>query len=171
LTAIVDALLNVARLDTGDLTVNLVPTDVASVVSEVVTSASPSANGHRFIADLDVQGVVVHADPDKLRQVLDQLVSNAMKYSPDGGTVTVSARRVEETVEVAVADEGVGIPQSERERIFSKFYKAGGAQGTGLGLFIAQGLVREMGGRMWVDSEEGRGSRFAFELPLVGRDG
>ncbi|MDX6452382.1 MAG: hypothetical protein QOH16_2431 [Gaiellaceae bacterium] len=171
LTAIVDALLNVARLDTGDLTVNLVPTDVASVVSEVVTSASPSANGHRFIADLDVQGVVVHADPDKLRQVLDQLVSNAMKYSPDGGTVTVSARRVEEAVEVAVADEGVGIPQSERERIFSKFYKAGGAQGTGLGLFIAQGLVREMGGRMWVDSEEGRGSRFAFELPLVGRDG
>ena len=61
--------------------------------------------------------------------------------------------------------------QSERERIFSKFYKAGGAQGTGLGLFIAQGLVREMGGRMWVDSEEGRGSRFAFELPLAQRDG
>ena len=171
LTAIVDALLNVARLDTGDLTVSLVPTDVASVVSEVVTSASPSGNGHRFVADVDIDGVAVQADPDKLRQVLDQLVSNAVKYSPEGGTVTVSARRVEEAVEVAVADEGIGIPQSERERIFSKFYKAGGAQGTGLGLFIAQGLVREMGGRMWVDSEEGRGSRFAFELPLAGRDG
>jgi two-component system sensor histidine kinase VicK len=103
--------------------------------------------------------------------VLDQLVSNAVKYSPEGGTVTVSARRGDEAVELAVADEGVGIPQSERERIFSKFYKAGGAQGTGLGLFIAQGLVREMGGRMWVDSEEGRGSRFAFELPLARRDG
>jgi len=171
LTAIVDALLNVARLDTGDLTVSLVPTDVASVVSEVVTNASPSGNGHRFVADVDIEGVAVQADPDKLRQVLDQLVSNAVKYSPEGGTVTVSARRVDEAVEVAVADEGVGIPQSERERIFSKFYKAGGAQGTGLGLFIAQGLVREMGGRMWVDSEEGRGSRFAFELPLAGRDG
>ena len=62
------------------------------------------------------------------------------------------------------------MPPSERERIFSKFYKAGDAQGrgTGLGLFIAQGLVREMGGRMWVDSREGRGSRFAFELPLGG---
>jgi PAS domain S-box-containing protein len=171
LTAIVDALLNVARLDTGDLTVSLTPTDVAAVVSEVVSSAPQSANGHRFVADLDVQGDAVQADPDKLRQVLDQLVSNAVKYSPEGGTVTVSARRIEDTVEVAVADEGVGIPQSERERIFSKFYKAGGAQGTGLGLFIAQGLVREMGGRMWVDSEEGRGSRFAFELPLAGRDG
>jgi PAS domain S-box-containing protein len=171
LTAIVDALLNVARLDTGDLTVSLVPTDIGSVVSEVVSSAPPSGNGHRFVADVEVEGVVVDADPDKLRQVLDQLVSNAVKYSPEGGTVTVSARRGDEAVELAVADEGVGIPQSERERIFSKFYKAGGAQGTGLGLFIAQGLVREMGGRMWVDSEEGRGSRFAFELPLARRDG
>ncbi len=170
LTAIVDALLNVARLDTGDLTVSLVPTDVASVVSDVVTSASIGANGQRFVAEVDVEGVAAQADPDKLRQVLDQLVSNAVKYSPDGGTVTVSARRIDEAVEVAVADEGVGIPPSERERIFSKFYKAGGAQGTGLGLFIAQGLVREMGGRMWVDSEEGRGSRFAFELPLAGRE-
>jgi signal transduction histidine kinase len=171
LTATVDALLNVARLDTGDLTVALVPTDVSSVVSEVVSSTPPSTNGHRFVADVDVEGVVVQADPDKLRQVLDQLVSNAVKYAPDGGTITVSARRRDEAVELAVADEGIGIPQSERERIFSKFYKAGGGQGTGLGLFIAQGLVREMGGRMWVDSEEGRGSRFAFELPLAGPDG
>jgi PAS domain S-box-containing protein len=171
LTSIVDALLNVARLDTGDLTVSLVPTYVAAIVGEVVSSAPQSANDHRFVAEVDVAGNAVQADPDKLRQVLDQLVSNAMKYSPDGGTVTVSARRVEDAVEVAVADEGVGIPQSERERIFSKFYKAGGAQGTGLGLFIAQGLVREMGGRMWVDSEEGRGSRFAFELPLAGAMG
>jgi len=171
LTTIVDALLNVARLDTGDLTVSLEPTDVASVVSEVVTSAVPSGNGHRFVADVAVEGVAVQADPDKLRQVLDQLISNALKYSPDGGTVTVSARCIDDAVELAVADEGVGIPQAERERIFSKFYKAGGGQGTGLGLFIAQGLVREMGGRMWVDSEEGRGSRFAFELPLAARDG
>jgi PAS domain S-box-containing protein len=171
LTTIVDALLNVARLDTGDLTVSLEPTDIASVVSEVVSSAVPSGNGHRFVAELEVEGVAVQADPDKLRQVLDQLISNAVKYSPGGGTVTVSARCIDDSVELAVADEGVGIPQSEHERIFSKFYKAGGGQGTGLGLFIAQGLVREMGGRMWVDSEEGRGSRFAFELPLAGRDG
>jgi signal transduction histidine kinase len=79
----------------------------------------------------------------------------------------VSARKRRDAVEVAVVDEGVGIPVSERERIFTKFYKAGGAQGAGLGLFIAQGLVREMGGRISVDSQEGRGSRFAFELPLA----
>ncbi len=166
LTTIVDALLNVARLDTGDLTVSLEPTDVGSVVAEVVKTASV-ANGHRLVSDVATGQLAAQADPEKLRQVLDQLVSNAVKYSPGGGTVTVSAQRRQDAVEVAVADEGVGIPASERERIFSKFYKAGGGRGTGLGLFIAQGLVREMGGRMWVDSEEGRGSRFAFELPAA----
>ena len=132
-------------------------------------TAKAKGNGRLFVAEVDGEEITAQADADKLRQVLDQLVSNAVKYSPAGGRVTVSARRRDDAVEVAVEDEGVGIPAGERERIFSKFYKAGGAQGTGLGLFIAQGLVREMGGRMWVDSEEGRGSRFAFELPLADR--
>jgi PAS domain S-box-containing protein len=173
LTTIVDALLNVARLDTGDLQVSLVPTDIGSVVDDVVSSvAAASSNGHRFVAEVGDGGegeLRANADPAKLRQVLDQLISNAVKYSPGGGTVTVSVRRLPDAVEVAVVDEGVGIAPSERQRIFSKFYKAGDGQsrGTGLGLFIAQGLVREMGGRMWVDSEEGQGSRFAFELPLA----
>jgi PAS domain S-box-containing protein len=167
LTSIVDALLNVARLDTGDPSVSLVSTDVASLVTDVVTAAGTSANGHRLVAEVGPEPLAAQADPEKLRQVLDQLVSNAVKYSPSGGTVSVSARRRQDTVEVAVADEGVGIPAAERERIFAKFYKAGSAQGTGLGLFIAQGLVREMGGKIWVDSEEGRGSRFAFELPVA----
>ena len=170
LTTIVDALLNVARLDTGDLTVSLERTDVAAVAREAVAGALPIANGHRLVVEVAGGDVAAHADPDKLRQVLDQLISNAVKYSPGGATVTVSVTQREAVVELAVADEGVGIPASERERIFSKFYKAGEAQGTGLGLFIAQGLVREMGGRMWVDSEEGRGSRFAFELPVAGDD-
>ncbi len=167
LTSIVDALLNVARLDTGDVSVSLVPTDVASVVAEVVSAARPSANGHRLVADVGPEPLAAQADPEKLRQVLDQLVSNAVKYSPGGGVVSVSAQRRRDTVELAVADEGVGIPASEQERIFAKFYKASGGQGTGLGLFIAQGLVREMGGTIRVDSEEGRGSRFAFELPVA----
>ena len=95
-----------------------------------------------------------------------------MKYSPAGSTVIVSARKLDDAVEVAVVDEGSGVPSGERERIFSKFYKAGDAQGrgTGLGLFIAQGLVQEMGGRIWVDSEEGKGARFAFVLPLAEDD-
>ena len=169
LTTIVDALLNVARLDTGDLHVELAPTDVGSVVSEVVGGVQdPTANGHSFVLDLPDSPLAAHADRDKLRQILSALLDNAVKFSPYGGTVTVAARRRNEAVEVTVGDEGVGIPRSEQERIFRKFYRGGDASsGTGLGLFIAQGLVSAMGGHITVHSEEGKGSRFTFELPLA----
>ncbi len=168
LTETVDALLDVARLDSGGLGAALAPTDVGAVVQEVIAGAERAANGHRFVAELGPDELSAAADPAMLRQVLDQLVSNAVKYSPSGATVTVSARRSGDAVEVAVADEGAGVPAAERDRIFSKFYRAGDVQahGTGLGLFIARGLVREMGGRIWVDSGKGGGARFTFELPL-----
>jgi two-component system phosphate regulon sensor histidine kinase PhoR len=175
LTAIVDALLNVARLDSGDLQVSLNPVDVNAVVSEAVSSVEETSglNGHQFVVELPPEPVTAEADRDKLRQILGVLLDNAVRYSPGGGTVTVAARRNEEKVEIEVADEGVGIPAHEQERIFRKFYRAeggsgtGGTGGTGLGLFIAQGLVLAMGGKIWVSSAEGEGSRFAFELPLA----
>jgi len=168
LTAIVDALLNVARLTTGDLHVNLAPTDVRAVVSEVVGGVDGEANSHRFVLDLPEEPLAAQADREKLRQILAALVDNAIKFSPNGGTVTVAARRTGEGVELRVEDEGVGIPQSEQERIFRKFYRGAiASSGTGLGLFIAQGLVSAMGGRIFVDSEEGKGARFTFELPLA----
>jgi two-component system, NtrC family, sensor histidine kinase KinB len=172
LTSIVDTLLSVARLDAGDLHVELAPTDVRSVVTEVVTSAEQAtANGHRFVVDVPEEPLAASADREKLRQVLANLVDNAVKFSPEGATVTVEARRAGTAVEVRVVDEGIGVPADERERIFRKFHRAEGSRrgrpGTGLGLFIARGLVGAMGGRIWVDSAEGRGSSFAFELPLA----
>src|SRR5881275_1181697 len=152
LTAIVDALLNVARLDTGDLQVNLVPMDVRPVLDEVVSGAKESnTNGHRFVLDVPPEPLPAEADREKVRQVLQNLVDNAVKYSPDGGTVTIEARRGSDAIEVRVVDQGIGIPRAEQERIFRKFYRAeavthGGAGGTGLGLFIARGLVAAMGG-------------------------
>ena len=174
LTGIVDALLNVARLDTGDLQVNLAPTDVRDVVDDVVHDVQEAgSNGHRFVVDLPDEPLSARADPDKLRQVFAILVDNALKYSPSGATVTVGAERKRDTVEVSVADEGVGIPQAQQEQIFRKFYRGNdagaraGVGGTGLGLFIARGLVTAMGGRIWVSSREGEGATFAFELPLA----
>jgi PAS domain S-box-containing protein len=174
LTEIVDQLLNVARLDAGDLQVELSRIDVGSVVSEVVETVEESGvmNGHRFEVDLPAEPLAAQADADKVRQVFNILVENALRYSPRGGTVTVGARRNADRVEVRVMDEGIGIPASERDRIFRKFYRAGpasrdGAAGTGLGLFIAKELVTAMGGRIWVDSTEGEGSSFAFELPVA----
>jgi signal transduction histidine kinase len=174
LTAIVDALLNVARLDAGDLQMELAPIDVRTVVSEVVTGVEESGavNGHSIVVDLPTEPLDAAADRDKLRQILSNLVDNAVKFSPHGGTVTVAARRKSGSVEVRVVDRGPGIPAAERARIFRKFYRGDFARdrpgSTGLGLFIAEGLVRAMGGRIWVDSEEGEGSSFAFELPLAG---
>jgi len=174
LTEIVDELLNVARLDAGDLQVELGRIDVGSVVSEVVGTVEESdvLDGHRFEIDLPDEPLAAEADRDKVRQVFSILVENALRYSPQGGKVTVGARRNDDRVEVRVVDEGMGIPAAERERIFRKFYRAesaarDGAAGTGLGLFIAKELVNAMGGRIWVDSTEGQGSSFAFELPAA----
>jgi len=172
LTSIVDQLLSVARLEAGDMQVELVPTDLRDVVSDAVASVRDGAalNGHRFVLELPEEPLAASADREKLGQILRNLLDNAVKFSPGGGTVTVEAYRRAGRVEVRVVDQGEGIPEAEREHIFSKFHRAdstGGYSGAGLGLFIARGLVLAMGGRIWVDSAEGGGSSFAFELPLA----
>ena len=172
LTTIVDTLLSVARLEAGDMQVELAPTDLRAVVSDAISSVQEGAavNGHRFVLELPDEPLAASADREKLVQILRNLLDNAVKFSPGGGTVTVEAHRRAGRVEVRVVDQGEGIPEAEREHIFSKFHRAdstGGYGGAGLGLFIARGLVLAMGGRMWVDSAEGGGSSFAFELPLA----
>ena len=174
LTSIVDRLLAVAQLDSGDLQVQLGATDVGEVVAEVVAAAKQSLvlDGHEFVLDLPPEPLAAAADREKLRQIVMDLVENAVKYSPGGGTVRVSARRRDDTVEVSVDDEGIGIPQSEQSRIFAKFYRAESSGrdlasgGTGLGLFIAKELLAAMHGRISVRSVEGEGSSFVFALPL-----
>ena len=173
LTRLVDSLLNVARLDRGELQLQLDVTDVGSVVSDVVGQAQRvRRNGQRFVLDLPAEPLTVRADRERLSQILQNLVENAVKFSPRGGTVTVGARQRGSTVELRVADEGLGIAQGEQSRIFAKFYRApppggGNEGGSGLGLFIARGLVLAMGGRMSVSSTEGKGSTFLFELPVA----
>ena len=114
----------------------------------------------------------VEADPDKVRQVLTNLVDNAVKYSPDGGDVVVDVSVRGEVVCFAVEDRGLGIPTAELPRIFEKFYRLDpeltrGVGGTGLGLYIARELVRRMNGRVDVESVEGEGSIFRVELPIA----
>jgi two-component system phosphate regulon sensor histidine kinase PhoR len=173
LTQIVDALLNVARLDTGDLQVRIATTDVRELVGEAVQQAGGS-NGRSFVVDLPEEPVSAKADPEKLLQVFAILLDNAVRYSPAGGTVRIGAERKSDTVELVVEDKGLGIPLSDQDQIFRKFYRGTdaearvGAGGTGLGLFIARGLVTAMGGKISVSSREGEGSTFAIELPVAG---
>src|SRR5205085_9762454 len=121
LTAIVDTLLAVARLDTGDLQVNLTVTDVRDVVGQMLDMVRVD-NGHKVVVDLPDAPVPARADAEKLRQVFAILVDNAIRYSPDGGTITVGAAVHDGTVEVTISDEGIGIPQADQEQIFRKFY-------------------------------------------------
>ena len=111
-------------------------------------------------------------DARRLGRVLANLVDNAVKYSPDGGAVEVEARRGSDGVRFTVTDQGLGVPEAERGRIFEKFVRLDphmrrGIPGTGLGLYICRELVEQMGGRIWIDDNEGRGSTFAFELPAA----
>jgi PAS domain S-box-containing protein len=175
LIRIVDDLLNVARLEAGMLGLTLSATDVAEVVGPVLDAAREEADGRVALeSDLPDAPLQVDADPARLAEVVRHLLDNAVRASPEGGTVRLAARRKSDAVELRVTDEGEGFSPADRQRIFTKFFRAEGGPagdepGTGLGLFLSRGLVAAMGGRMWVESEQGSGSSFVFELPVSKR--
>jgi two-component system sensor histidine kinase VicK len=114
----------------------------------------------------------VAADSDKLRQILVNLLDNAVKYSPDGGHIHLRIAPADGFVSFAITDEGLGVPTSEHGRVFEKFYRLDpeltrGVGGTGLGLYISRELVRRMNGRISIESQEGEGSTFKVELPVA----
>jgi PAS domain S-box-containing protein len=173
LARIVNQILWAARLDTDSLSVAIESCDALELATEVV-----DAQRAHLPEGIEVELVAadalppVAADPDKVRQVLVNLVDNAVKYSPDGGRVAVRIGAAGAHVVFAVADPGLGIPHAEQRRIFEKFYRLEpnmprGIGGTGLGLYICRELVGRMHGRIWVESEPGRGSTFSFELPIA----
>jgi PAS domain S-box-containing protein len=173
LIRIVDDLLNIARLEAGTLGLSLDATDVGEVAREALARVEDaSLNGHRFEVEIEPGSLVVRADREKLGQILLNLVDNAVKFSPDGGAVTIAARRRTDTAEISVTDEGIGIARADQQRIFTKFFRTervaqSSVAGTGLGLFLVRGLLAAMGGRIWVESQEGQGASFTFELPLA----
>jgi len=169
----VNAILWASRLDTAALVTTIEHCDPRVLADEVVAAQRVHLPAHVSI-DLEAPPGLpdVAADPDKVRQVLVNLVDNAVKYSPDGGTVRVQVTPGGHRVRFSVTDEGLGIPYAEQRRIFDKFYRLDpqmtrGIGGTGLGLYICRELVRRMEGEIWVISEPGRGSTFTFELPLA----
>jgi PAS domain S-box-containing protein len=173
LARITDEILLATRLDRGDLRVARVEVDVGEVVSETVTDFQRRLPERVTLEVATPSDVVAWADRDKLRQVLANLVDNAIKYSPDGGDVRVSVEANDGSVLIRVADTGLGIAAVEHERIFEKFYRADphllrGATGTGLGLYICRELIERMDGRITVQSEAGVGSMFEVALPIAG---
>jgi two-component system phosphate regulon sensor histidine kinase PhoR len=170
---IVNEILLASQLDAGRLDLASEPFDAAELVERVVEAtrayAPPGVHVEGRVSD-DLS--LVEADRDKVRQVLVNLVENAIKYSPDGGRVEVSVEAHEENVLFQVRDEGLGIPTEEQSMVFEKFYRVDphmtrGVGGTGLGLYICNELVSRMGGHIWLESKAGEGSTFLFELPAA----
>jgi PAS domain S-box-containing protein len=169
-TRLIGELLDVSRIDAGRLELRRKEFDLAAMAAGIVGRFDLQHDGHSFQITFPDDFPRVYADPDKIEQVLTNLVENAVKYS-DGGPVTVTGRATDAEVEVAVHDQGVGVPTGELPRIFTKFYRRAGSgapSGTGLGLFIARGLVEAHDGRIWADSAPGQGTTLRFRLPRGG---
>lgn len=168
---LVGDLLLLAQLEAGQLTLERRNVDLAALASECVESALPGASEKGITISLDRAPVpAVAGDVARLAQVLDNLVSNALKFTPEGGRVELTLSTSNGNVVFEVADTGVGIPADERERVFERFFRSSSASahaipGTGLGLAIAKAIVDRHDGRITVESEEGAGTTFRIELP------
>ena len=173
LARIVNDILWASRLESGRMSIAIERCDAAAIANEVVdVLRSRAPEGTEVVVSKSRGLPQVAADPDKLRQILTNLIDNAIKYSPDGGCVEVEIGRSGGRVRFRVADEGLGIPPAEQDRIFEKFFRLDpnltrGVGGTGLGLYISRELVMRMNGRIWLDSDGRSGSSFFLELPIA----
>jgi len=172
LLSLINDVLDLSKVEAGQIELEVAPFSLREAVERGVAMVRERAskNGVAVAAAIDPEVKVVEADERRIRQVLFNLLSNAVKFTPAGGRIDVTAARAGREVEVAVTDTGPGIAPGDRERIFEEFQQTEvGAQhheGTGLGLALSKRLVELHGGRIWVESELGSGSRFAFTLPV-----
>ena len=172
LHALIEELLDSARLAGHKMVLHPEALDAGQALQETLDGWRFKAGEKKVTANAELPetAVCVWADPDRLRQVLNNLISNAVKFTPAGGTVTVSARAEGRAVHFCVADTGPGIPEKDAARVFERFFQVDGrhqehVRGLGLGLSIVSGLIQLHGGRIWVEGRPGEGARFHFVLP------
>jgi PAS domain S-box-containing protein len=166
-------LLEVSRLQASGMRLEPSEWSLPPLVAQVVERFAAQA-GDTFSFELRLPDDLpaVYADYERTRTVLENLISNAVKYSPEGGAIRIAARANGDHAIVSVSDQGIGIPLEERGKLFQRFYRVDNrlrreTQGVGLGLFLSKAIVEAQGGRIWVESQPGRGSRFSFTLPLA----
>lgn len=170
---LIENLLDLSRLEAGVLRIDRQPVRLGRSAREVVRKVQLTATTHEMCIDWPEDDPIVDADDKRIYQVMQNLVTNAVKYSPDGGRITLSGRSSGRELIISVADEGLGIPTAEIDKIFDRFHRvqtevSRGIGGTGLGLAICKGLVEAHGGRIWAESGgDGKGSTFRFTLPLL----
>jgi len=163
-------LLDVSKIQAGQLQLNIKEFDIDKLIGECIHEVQIGTAVHNIIKEGGMVNSVIFADRNRIEQVILNLLSNAVKYSPKGGRIIVHAKRTESKIIVSVKDFGIGMPMSELEKIFDRFYrskqKESGAAGFGLGLYICAQIIKRHNGKIWVESEAGNGSIFYFELPI-----
>ena len=174
LSHILGNLLELSRAQADRLHLTMEPVNVRIVVRNVVDRIRHQSSTHRFVVDLPKNIPIVQADELRLERILHNLLENAVKYSPEGGIIRVFAKMEEERLVIGVSDQGIGISSHDQSKLFAPFsrledQRLTGVKGAGLGLLVCRRLVEAHGGRIWVESEPGRGSTFYFTLPLGNR--
>jgi len=169
---LISDMLDLDRMESGRMSMRTSEVDINDVLMEAISRGTPGAVTVEFKSDLDPRLPIVAGDRDRLIQVVSNIVNNAVKYSPEGGTITLSSRADGRYVLISVTDTGIGIPQDEIGHVFERFrrVRSGAAQsipGTGLGLTIVKQIVEMHGGKIWVESAVGHGSSFHFTIPLA----
>lgn len=172
LTRMVDDLLMISRLEAEALEVQKKPYRLIEVIAGIKDRLDNIAPRHHLRLVIPTGLPVAAMDETRIGEVLTNLVENAVKFSEDNTTITIEAKAGDKEITVSVADEGIGIPAELHQKIFERFFqgegrKAGRRKGTGLGLAICKGIIEAHGGRIWVESQPGRGARFSFTLPAV----
>lgn len=177
LTRLVDDLVELSRIDTGRFSIHTEDVELGKLVSEAVARLQPRASLKSL--SLTYEGpsepVWTRTDPGRLTQVIVNLTGNAIKFTPPRGCITVAVSARNRQAQVDVRDSGQGIPPDEVDRIFDRFYQGSinsrqRHAGMGLGLYISREIIRALGGRIWVASQEGQGTTFSFQLPLIAKD-
>jgi PAS domain S-box-containing protein len=171
LTNLIGDLLDVTKINSGRILFNKVWFDFNKAVEECVQDLQHTTNKHILVMDFKETGKV-YSDKERIGQVMTNLISNAVKYSPHSNRIIISTEREGNMVTVCVEDFGIGIPDDKKEKVFEQFYRVSGSKqhtfpGLGLGLYISNEIIRREGGRMWVNSTEGKGSTFCFSLPVT----
>ena len=174
LARLTEDLLKLSRIEAGRLEIEFLPASVEQLIESCLETARLKAAQRRLSLDVRVapELPLVRGDSNRLLEVLQNLLDNAVQYTPAGGRIELSASHVGDSVVLTVADTGIGIPQAEQGRIFERFYRVDAARsreagGTGLGLSIARHIVDAHGGKLWVESVVGEGSRFHFSIPVA----
>lgn len=173
--ALVNSLLNITRIESGRIMVEPTPTDIKNLVTEVINEVKIRYMDKKqtFTVHLDDAIPAINLDPRLIRQVYVNLLTNAAKYTPEKGEIVIRVSKNEKDVVSEIRDNGFGIPESEKDKVFGKFYRGknminGDNKGTGLGLYLAKAIVELSHGKIWYESKEGKGTTFWLSIPLAG---